>query len=65
MMWFDTDVEADIGTYIIRCYGSLMHEGLEVDSISTDFKIDVLPVIKRVSPNDTPTAPFWELGLED
>ena len=64
-IWFDTQDASDVGSYKIRCYGSMIHEGQIVDSISTDFKLDILPVVKRVSPNDTPTAPIWELGLKD
>ena len=32
--------------------------------ISTDFYIDVLPIIKSVSPNDA-NEPQWDIGLED
>ena len=62
-MLIETDRSEFIGKYKLRCYGSILRRGKVVDSAYTDFSLLVLPVQKSVSPNDTPTAPQWDLGL--
>ena len=63
-IWYQTTKASDAGKYRLRCYGSIFRRGLVIDSISTDFYIDVLPIIKSVSPNDA-NEPMWDIGLED
>ena len=51
-LWYQTFDNADVGEYRVRLYGSLYRRGAIVDTISTDFILEVLPVVQIVSPTD-------------
>lgn len=49
-LWYQTYDHADVGSYTIRVSGGLIRRGKVIDRVYTDFILDVLPVIKSVSP---------------
>ena len=49
-LWYQTFDHAFVGSYTIRVSGGLIRRGKVIDRVHTDFILEVLPVVKSVSP---------------